>query len=168
MGTQLNLIKQVDIFFRLTPTQLELIASLCQKRTFNTGEIIFYEHTKSDELYIIIQGEVDILMNPSLVSNKPDLQAELITIAKLRRGQSFGEIALVDQGLRSATARAARDQTQLLVIASDDLISLCETCPRLGYQFMFNLSADLSLKIRNTDLRIRDKLLYSQKDKSVG
>lgn len=165
MKTTVNLLKQADIFYQFTQTQLEMVANLCQKRCYGTGEIIFYEHTNSDELYIITQGEIDILINPSLVSNSPDEQAEMITIATLRRGQSFGEIALVDQGLRSATARAARDNTNLLVIVSEDLKQLCETYPRLGFQLMYNLAADLSLKIRNTDLRIREELLYSQKNK---
>ncbi len=165
MSAKTNLLKQADIFFSLSQTQLELIANLCQERAYKTGEIIFFEHTNSDELYVITQGEVDILINPSLVSSNPDEGANLITIATLRRGQSFGEIALVDQGLRSATARAARDNTNLLVIGSENLRGLCETYPDLGYQMMFNLAADLSLKIRNTDLRIREELLYSQKNK---
>ncbi len=163
MSSKDNLLKQADIFFQFTPTQLALVANLCHEHSYNTGDTIFYEQSSSDELYVITQGEVDILINPSLVSRDPTDQAELITIATLRRGQSFGEIALVDQGLRSATARAAHDNTSLLVIGSDDLKHLCETYPQLGYQLMYNLAADLSLKIRNTDLRIREELLYSRK-----
>jgi len=165
MSSRLNLLKQADIFYNLDQSQLELIANVCQERSFETGDIIFYEHSKSNELYIITQGQIDILINPSLVSNKPDESSELITIATLRRGQSFGEIALVDQGLRTATARAAHAHTQLLIISSEELHLLCRTDPDLGYQLMFNLAADLSLKIRNTDLRIREELLYSQKNK---
>jgi hypothetical protein len=37
---------------------------------------------------------------------------------------------------------------------------LCETYPQLGYRLMYNLAADLAMKIRNTDLRIREQLLY--------
>ena len=85
-------------------------------------------------------------------------------IATLRRGQSFGEVALVDEGLRSATARAAQKDTNLMVISRDKLIMLCETYPQLGYRLMYNLAADLAMKIRNTDLRIRDQLLYKPQD----
>jgi CRP/FNR family transcriptional regulator, cyclic AMP receptor protein len=165
MSALLNTLKQIDIFYNLSQTQLELVAGLCQERSFDTGEIVFYEQTNSKELYIITQGEIHILVNPSLVSKNPDENSDLVTIATLRRGQSFGEIALVDQGLRTATARAAHANTQLLVIASEELHQLCEANPELGYQLMFNLAADLSLKIRNTDLRIREELLYSQKNK---
>jgi CRP/FNR family cyclic AMP-dependent transcriptional regulator len=163
MSANINILKQTDIYYNLTPTQLELIANLCQERTYQTGEIIFYEGSNSDELYIIVQGSIDILVNPSLVSCQADQKLESVTIATLRRGQSFGEIALVDQGLRSATARTALDNTRLLIIPSKKLLQLCETYPNLGYRLMFNMAADLALKIRSTDLRIREELLYGRR-----
>ena len=39
---------------------------------------------------------------------------------------------------------------------------LCDTYPALGYRLMRNLAADLSMKIRNTDLKVRDYLYWSQ------
>lgn len=42
---------------------------------------------------------------------------------------------------------------------------LCETYPQLGYRLMYNLAADLAMKIRNTDLRIREQLLYKPAEK---
>lgn len=90
---------------------------------------------------------------------------EKTVIAKLRRGQSFGEVALVDEGLRSASARAAQKDTRLLVIQRNQIIMLCETYPQLGFRLMHNLAADLAMKIRSTDLRIRDQLLYKPQEK---
>ena len=86
-------------------------------------------------------------------------------VARLRRGQSFGEVALVDEGLRSASARAAQNDTRLLVIPRDKIVMLCETYPQLGYRLMYNLAADLAMKIRSTDLRIREQLLYRPTEK---
>jgi hypothetical protein len=43
---------------------------------------------------------------------------------------------------------------------------LCDTYPQLGYRLMYNLAADLAMKIRNTDLRIREQLLYRPQEKS--
>lgn len=159
-----NFLKQSDIFFQFTPTQLELVANICQEVTFQKDDLIFKENTSSKELYIIIQGEVDIAVDPSLVSITED-GIENRTIATMRRGQSFGEVALVDEGLRSASARAAQNATRLLIIPRDKLIMLCETYPQLGYRLMYNLAADLAMKIRNTDLRIREQLLYKPHDK---
>jgi CRP-like cAMP-binding protein len=159
-----HILKQTDIFYELTPTQLELIASLCQERRCKAGDVIFEENAASDELYIIAQGEVEIQVDPALVGDESLARTpSLVTIATLRRGQSFGEVALVDQGLRSASARCSANNTQLLVIPRDKLISLCDTYPQLGYRLMRNLAADLALKIRSTDLSIREELLYGHR-----
>lgn len=165
MSSIVNYLKQSDIFYQFTPTQLEMVANLCQEVVFQAGQIIFNENGSSKELYIITQGEVDILINPSAVeaSSKKEKNAGSV-IATMRRGQSFGEVALVDEGLRSASARAAQKETHLLVISRDKLIMLCETYPQLGYRLMYNLAADLAMKMRNTDLRIREQLLYNPQD----
>jgi len=154
-----NFLKQSDIFYQFTPTQLELVANLCQEVTFQKNDLIFKENSGSKELYVIVQGEVDIFVDPSLVASM-DAGSENEVIATLRRGQSFGEVALVDEGLRSASACAINDDTRLLIIPRDKLIMLCDTYPQLGYRLMYNLAADLAMKIRNTDLKIREKLLY--------
>ncbi len=162
MNSMVNFLKQGDIFYQFTPTQLELVANLCQEITFNSGDLIFQENSGSKELYVIAQGEVDILINRGATGESDKRET---AVARLRRGQSFGEVALVDEGLRSASARAAQKDTRLLVIQRDKLIMLCETYPQLGYRLMYNLAADLAMKIRNTDLRIREQLLYKPHDK---
>jgi len=159
-----NFLKQSDIFYQFTPTQLELIANLCQEATFEKDDLIFKENSGSKELYVIVQGEVDIFIDPSLVSSI-ETDSENKTVATLRRGQSFGEIALVDEGLRSASACASQKDTRLLIIPRNKLIMLCDTYPQLGYRLMYNLAADLAMKIRNTDLRIREQLLYRPQEK---
>lgn len=163
MNNLVNFLKQSDIFYQFTPTQLELVANLCQEVVFNIGEVIFQENSGSKELYVITQGEVDILIHRNASG---DTDKKETTVARLRRGQSFGEVALVDEGLRSASARAAQNETRLLVIQRDKLIMLCETYPQLGYRLMYNLAADLAMKIRNTDLRIREQLLYKPTEKT--
>ncbi len=162
MSGIVNSLKQSDIFYQFTPTQLELVANLCQEVVFNNGDLIFQENSGSKELYVIAQGEVDILISRG---NTGSLEKKETAVARLRRGQSFGEVALVDEGLRSASARASQKDTRLLVLQREKLIILCETYPQLGYRLMYNLAADLAMKIRNTDLRIREQLLYKPTDK---
>jgi CRP-like cAMP-binding protein len=161
MTSFVNYLKQTDIFYQFTSTQLELVANLCQEMVFNTGDIIFPENSSSKELYIITQGEVDISINTAMIEQTGSPLNDTV-VSKLRRGQSFGEIALVDEGLRSASACAAQKDTRLLVIPRDKLIMLCETYPQLGFRLMYNLAADLAMKIRNTDLRMRERLLYKK------
>jgi len=110
---------------------------------------------------VIAQDEVDILINRGIGNTEKKETA----VARLRRGQSFGEVALVDEGLRSASARASQKDTRLLIIQREKLIILCETYPQLGYRLIYNLDADLAMKIRNTKLRIREQLLYKPTDK---
>jgi len=157
-----GILRQADIFLDLSVEQIQTLAGICQQRTFDVGDILFEENSASDELYVIARGEVEILVDPSLVSDRHQGHQSPSTIATLRRGQSFGEIALVDQGLRSASARIARPDTQLVIIPRDALMQLCDLDPILGYRLMHNLAADLALKIRNTDLMMREKLLYAR------
>ena len=103
MSNLVNFLKQSDIFYQFTPTQLELVGNLCQEVVFNTGEIVFQENSGSKELYVIAQGEVDILINRGAAV---DADKKETAMARLRRGQSFGEVTLVDEGLRFASARA--------------------------------------------------------------
>lgn len=163
MDNIVNFLKQSDIFYQFTPTQLEMVGNLCQEVVFNANEIIFRENSSSNELYVIVQGEVDILINRGTTGT---LGKNETVVARLRRGQSFGEVALVDEGLRSASARAAQKDTRLLVIQREKIVMLCETYPQLGYRLMYNLAADLAMKIRNTDLRIREQLLYKPHEKN--
>ncbi len=162
MNALVNFLKQGDIFYELTPTQLEMVANLCQESEYNEGDVIFQENSRSKELYVIAQGEVDILIHRNSAG---EVDKKGTSVARLRRGQSFGEVALVDEGLRSATACAVQKDTRLLVIPRDKLVMLCETYPQLGYRLMYNLAADLAMKIRNTDLRIREQVLYKPTDK---
>ena len=162
MNVLVNILKQSDIFYQFTTTQLELVANLCSEAAYNEGDVIFPENSDSKELYVITQGEVEILIHRSATG---EVDKKGTSIARLRRGQSFGEVALVDEGMRSASACAAQKDTQLLVIQRDKLIMLCETYPPLGYRLMYNLAADLAMKIRNTDFQIREQVLYNSPDK---
>jgi CRP/FNR family cyclic AMP-dependent transcriptional regulator len=162
MDDILTIVKQADIFYKLTPVQLEMVASLCEERAYALGEVIVVEGGKSEEIFIIAQGEVDIIITPSRPSGSTGQLAKPVIIARLRPGQSFGEVGLVDNGVRSATARSANKDTRMLVIANPRLMRLCDTYPELGYRLMRNLATDLALKIRNTDLRIREQLIYGE------
>lgn len=153
-----------EIFDNLSSTQLELVASICETATYNQGEILLKENESSTDLYAIARGGVEIMMNPSFVGSGNQEDYEPVVITELRQGQVFGEVALVDEGIRSATARVSQDNTMLLAIPRDRLMLLCDTYPDLGYKIMKNVAADLAFKIRNTDLTVRQyQLMLSQK-----
>lgn len=158
MSSFVSILRQADIFYELTATQLELIASVCEEKKYAHGDLIFAEGTAGKELYVIASGQVDIELDSSLVGKGE--QGKRHVVATLARGQSFGEIALVDEGIRSAGARTSAHDTRLVIIPRDKLMLLCDTYPQLGYRLMRNLAQDLAMKIRNTDLQIRERLYW--------
>jgi CRP/FNR family transcriptional regulator, cyclic AMP receptor protein len=160
MAKYISFLRETDLFYNLSPLQLEMVESLCEEKLCREGELIFPENSPGKELYLIFRGQVEIFVNPGMVSVTPGVTTRSEVIAMLMRGQSFGEVALVDEGLRSAGARAGLRDTLLLKISRDRLLNICNSYPELGYRVMYNLALDLSQKIRNADLKIREVLLY--------
>ncbi len=91
-----------------------MLASICEERVVKLGDIIFEENSQGDEMFVIARGAVEILVDPSIVGGPGAKKrgSMPVTIATLRSGQTFGEIVLVDQGLRTASARCAETETQ--------------------------------------------------------
>jgi|WetSurMetagenome_2_1015567.scaffolds.fasta_scaffold335314_1 CRP/FNR family transcriptional regulator, cyclic AMP receptor protein len=163
MGKYVSFLKETDLFFNLSATQLELVESLCEENLFQEGDIISREGAQENELYLVVQGQVEILVNPALVSSGEGQTIQPKVISTMWRGQSFGEMALVDEGVRSASSRAAVKNTLLLRIPRQKFLLLCNTYPELGFRVMFNLATDLSQKIRNAGLLIREGFLNNPK-----
>jgi CRP/FNR family transcriptional regulator, cyclic AMP receptor protein len=164
MGVFSAYLKETDLFNNLNREQLALIEQICEERMYGAGEIIFEENARENELYLIIQGQVDILVDPTLVSETGSSQAAPALIGKFWPGQSFGEMALVDEGIRSGSAVAMAENTHLLRIPRRELLALCENHPDLGFRIMYNLALDLSQKIRNTGLKMREAILQNRQD----
>ncbi len=155
----LSTLRQVDIFYEIPDVHLEKLVPLCKESSYKKGEIIVQENSPSDELYIIVDGIVEIVIDPSLLDpNSNDVESTVI--ATLWPGQTFGEIGLVDRGMRSASARSSSDKTVLFSISRDGLLGLCDEDHHFGYLLMRNFASDLAFKVRNTDLMLREQLLW--------
>jgi len=154
----LSALRDADVFYDINPEQLERIAEICTERRLPKGTILFEENQPGDEMYLVASGSVDILVDPAMLGLETDVGPT--KVATLRKGQILGEMALVDEGLRSATARVAEEHTRLLVIRRQDLFALCESDYRLGYRIMRNIAVDLAFKMRSTDLMVREQSLW--------
>ncbi len=152
------ILRLVDIFEDLSSDQLDLIDQICVEKNYNEGEVIFEESSPSTEFYIISDGEIEIQVDPDTIGDGSD-SYEPTTIATLRRGQSFGEVAIIDPGVRSASAKCGSETCQLLRINRSDFVQLIESDYKMGYIVMRNFAVDLSLRIRQTNLLVRESLM---------
>ncbi len=158
MNQLFNILRQADIFYDVPQELLEKLCTVCRQETYNKGDVIVKENEPSDELYVIIEGNVEIVVDPRLLN--PDAESSTPeVIATLWPGQTFGEIGLVDRGRRSASVVAAADGTTLQVVSREDLLKLCDENHTFGYYLMRNIAAGLAFKIRNADLILRERSL---------
>jgi CRP/FNR family transcriptional regulator, cyclic AMP receptor protein len=141
-----------DILHGFTASEIAALARIATEATLAAGDQIFLQGSQGQKLFIIVDGEVELYLSDGGHGEPAHTQTTLL--AALRRGQSFGEIALLDEGLRSASARAVADGTTLIELERDDVIRFCEANPMLGYKLMRNLAQDLAMKLRYTDLTL--------------
>lgn len=151
-----EILRQTGFSEGLTDQELDEIASICRERAFAKGDEIFGEASMGTELYIVCIGRVSLEV---ALPNRPGRQAERLATAD--PGKVFGELALVDGSPRSARARAL-DDTTVIEIANEDIHRVMETHPRIGYIIMRNLATVLCARLRNTNLWLRNELLWSR------
>lgn len=106
-----RLLGRVSIFSGLTPDQLADLASVAVPRRWGAGEVIFREGDAGDTCYVIEAGCVRVTRNHS--------DGRTITLAELRSGDLFGELAMFDSEKRSATVEAAEETTAVALLAGD-------------------------------------------------
>jgi uncharacterized membrane protein len=104
-------LSRVSLFKRLEPHELEKLAERVDQVEFKAGETIFSEQDTGDALYVVDSGIVRIWVL--------DQDVEPVTLAELKSGEFFGELAVLDRGARSTNATAITDIT-LHRLSSDD------------------------------------------------
>lgn len=155
---------QVEILEGLTAKQLEHIAAISHEVEYNQGAMIFRENMPGDNMYIVLDGEVEIQVDPRILGADLPTDSKPEPITVIRRGQSFGEVALVDEGVRSASALCASERAHLLAIPREAFLQVCQKYPAIGYRVMFNVAADLAGRIRTTDFMLRGRLLVGPRE----
>ncbi len=135
----------------LAPGQLAQLGAIAEVRGYGASELICDEHERSDELYLVETGTVEVWLDPSSIGDEAGASRK---IAVLQAGQTCGELALLDGGVRSAQVRAGPNGVKLLAFQRNEVLALCEADTALGYRLMRNLAGALALRLRLQDMRL--------------
>lgn len=106
-----ELLRKVDLFDGLPHEDLQRIAGIVEGASIEAGEVLFDEGEPGDAFYIVFKGAIEI--------SKARADGSKDKLAVRRAGEGFGEMALLNDAPRSATARAA-EATQLIKVSRDD------------------------------------------------
>ena len=138
----LKALEKVLIFENLSDKELKNIAQLTHEREYKSTEYVFKKHAPAEGMYVILEGNIEI----------KDPESEKI-FAKLHSGDFFGELALLDEEPRSATAKAIKP-SKLIGFFRTDLLVLIKRYPDLGNKILLNLSRVLGERLRQTNLEL--------------
>lgn len=99
-------------------------AHQCQK-----GDTVFNQGDQSHRAYVVVSGEIEILQTR---------EGKNIPLARLGPGEIFGEMGLVEEAPRSATARASKETT-LNSVDHDEFIEMLKNDPAAGLRYLHSI-----------------------------
>lgn len=156
-----EIVKNVDFFASLSPEEIDSILDKFKEVVFPKDTIIFEEFTYGDMFYIILEGEVRIYKH--LTDTVESKYAELDCLIPY---SYFGEMSLVDEYPRSASAKTSTD-CKFLALCKDDFVEICLKYPKV----IFNLIKTVSTRLRNTNqkfVQIIDQLIKESRMAAIG
>ena len=121
------MLQRSPLFRGLTPPALERIAELAGQRSFRNGEIVFSQGDPGDALYAVVTGKIRISAGAA------DGREMFLNI--MEPGDTFGEIALLDGGTRTASATATLP-SELVTIRREHFLGLLEREPRVALELL--------------------------------
>jgi glutaminase len=110
--------------------EVELLASLVQRRSFEPGSLIVRRGEPADAIYLLLSGEVSVVVDLPGGGQK--------RLSTLSAGMSFGEMALLDGGHRSASARADT-AVECAALSARDFARIERERPALAIRMLRNL-----------------------------
>jgi CRP/FNR family cyclic AMP-dependent transcriptional regulator len=134
----------VPLFKRLEPQELEHLAEEVDQVNYKAGETIFNEHDRGDALYILEEGAVRIWVY--------DEDVKEVTLAQLKPGDFFGELAVLVRGERSSSATAKTD-IHLHRLSSDDFQKFLMEHPDAS----IDVICEIAQRMRQTNLLVTQR-----------
>ena len=151
--TIIEILKNLNLFSELNFAAIKELTFLAEERLFRREEIIFGENAIGNSLLVIIYGEVRITQRARISGEE--------TLIMLKKGDFFGEMALLEDLPRSATAIAHSD-TFILEISRDKFLRFLEKDTASGVKILFTLAKILSSRLREADVKIKAFVNFSQ------
>lgn len=142
-----DLLRKVPLFSGLEDEDLESLIAATTRRKYPKDAVVFFEHDLGDALFLILSGRVKV----TILSD----DGREIILAVLTDNDFFGEMSLLDNEPRSATAIALAE-TEMAVLHQRDFLSIVEKRPRV----LINLLAVLSSRLRKANHQIGNLALH--------
>ncbi len=121
------LLRRVPLLADLSPSDLKRVAAIASEHHFLDGEIIFEQDEPGDEMYVLVSGEVRVLVKSGNNDNKE--------VARRKAGETVGEMSVISGSLRSATLTAAGD-VHLLCLDQKSFEGLLRERPEVSLAVM--------------------------------
>jgi CRP-like cAMP-binding protein len=144
-----NTVKSFAPFAKLTSEEADRVAQLLESQTLARGETLFYQGDASDTIYLIITGDMQILLQ---VPNHDDYH-----LVSFGPGTIFGEVAPLADEHRTATATALTEVT-LAKLAWSALENGLENSERWAVQFLLRTSQILARRLRAVNNQFAETL----------
>lgn len=140
-------LSRTPLFAKLSPQECAILASHCESKQVDAGQIVFAEGDFGDAMYIVKQGAINIF--------KKDLLGD-VRIAEIRPGGLVGEMALVDGKPRSANVRAS-ENSRLLSLSRASYGDLKKSHAQVATKFQDELLLLISSRLRQTTEKLVGK-----------
>jgi CRP-like cAMP-binding protein len=148
---------RIKLFAELKADQIERFLAYVEVVKVPQYSDLVRQGQHGDTMYVVLEGELRAL---TIVEGQES------TLATLGAGECFGEIALLDQGPRSADVVANRD-TRLLKLSSAAFERLIREAPDLALPFVLALSRALVDRVRRTTKRYEDTIRFIRTSKAA-
>ena len=137
-----EVLSSLDLLSGLSDEELDLVYAKMEQESHPSGSTVFEEGAPSRALFVVWTGSVEI------AKRSPDGTAQRLAVLDL--GVSLGEMGLVRDTVRSATAFALTDVV-LLVLRREALDSLADEHPATWGRIMRNIAAILAARLESMD-----------------
>ncbi len=149
----IEILKNLSLFNGLGYGAIKELTFLFSERIFQAGETIFEENDSGKSLLVIVSGEVRITQRASVSGEE--------TLTVLKKGDFFGEMALLEDLPRSATAIAHTDAC-VMEISQERFLRFIEKDTASGVKILITLAKRLSSRLRDADGKIKAFVNLSQ------